>query len=388
MSTGTKLKTLYDGCSDIRAAIKEKDSTLGAGSITTLSDDIRNINNRKYIRLIVKEPITETTTDPDSGEEVENVVGYNYNVVDDRITTTYVGNNKYKNRTDIVAAILPDDITNTSADSFNNCTNLQYVNLNNITTVNSYAFYHCSSLAIDVNLPNLNSIVTGAFSGCGIRSITSLGNITSIPSPSNLYNAPFQDCSNLKTVVLPETLTSVGGRAFSGCSSITSINLPTSLQTINGYAFYNITGVPKTINLPNLTGTLGTGAFYGCGIEKILDLGSITSIGNAASQTTGVFGRNQLTEVWLPSTLTNIGNLAFGSPTGYGNFDLEFIVCKATTPPTLATNAFQNTNSTFKIYVPYSSDHSVLNSYKAATNWSAYESRIYELNQDETIPTT
>ena len=364
MTVATKLKTLYDGCSDIRAAIKEKDSTLGAGSITTLSDDIRNINNRKYIRLIVKEPITETTTDPDSGEEVENVVGYNYNVVDDRITTTYIGNNKYKNRTDIVAAILPDDITNTSADSFNNCTNLQYVNLNNITTLNSYAFYHCSSLKIDVNLPNLNSIVIGAFSGCGIRSITSLGNITSIPSPSNLYNAPFQDCSNLKTVVLPETLTSVGGRAFSGCSSITSINLPTSLQTINGYAF------------------------YGCGIEKILDLGSITVIGNAVSQTTGVFGRNQLTEVWLPSTLTNIGNLAFGSPTGYGNFDLEFIVCKATTPPTLANNAFNNTNSTFKIYVPYSSDHSILNNYQTATNWSTYASRIYELNQDETIPTT
>ena len=364
----SKLDTISDALLDVRETINGFDSTLGNGTVDTLGNDIRTLNNRKYIWKWVNNNGTYELQ-----KEVNN--------------GTAIGNNKYKDRTDIVAVILPDNIIDTSADSFNNCTNLQYVNLNNITTLNSYAFYHCSSLEIDVNLPNLNSIIIGAFSGCGIRSITSLGNITSIPSPSNLYNAPFQDCSNLKTVVLPETLTSVGGRAFSGCSSITSINLPTSLQTINGYAFYGITGVPKTINLPNLTGTLGTGAFYGCGIEKILDLGSITSIGNAASQTTGVFGRNQLTEVWLPSTLTNIGNLAFGSPTGYGNFDLEFIVCKATTPPTLATNAFQNTNSTFKIYVPYSSDHSVLNSYKAATNWSAHESRIFELNEDGSIPT-
>lgn len=364
----SKLDTISDALLDIRETINEFDSTLGNGTVNTLGDDIRTLNNKKYIWKWVNDNGTYELQ-----KEVNN--------------GTVIGNNKYKNRTDIVAVILPDNIVDTSADSFNGCSNLQYINLNNITTVKSHAFYNCSSLEIDVNLPNLSSIAVGAFTGCGIRSITSLGNITTIPNPSTTYNATFQNCSKLKTVVLPETLISIGMRMFNGCSSITSINLPISLQTINGFAFYGVTGVPKTISLPNLTGTLGTGAFYGCGIEKVLDLGSITSIGNASAQNNGVFGRNQLTEVWLPSTLTNIGNLAFGSPTGYGNFDLATVVCKATTPPTLAANAFQNTNSTFSVYVPYSADHSVLNSYKAATNWSAHASRIFELNEDGSIPT-
>ena len=37
-----------------------------------------------------------------------------------------------------------------------------------------------------------------------------------------------------------------------------------------------------------------------------------------------------------------------------------------------------HTQSDCKIYVPYSADHSVLNAYKAANNWSTYADKMVE----------
>lgn len=76
-----------------------------------------------------------------------------------------------------------------------------------------------------------------------------------------------------------------------------------------------------------------------------------------------------LREVTVPDNITNIAANAFA---GVGaTFHME-----PTTPPAMAsTNAFSG-NAT--IYVPYSADHSVLNAYKTATNWSNFANNIFE----------
>ena len=66
---------------------------------------------------------------------------------------------------------------------------------------------------------------------------------------------------------------------------------------------------------------------------------------------------------------------------------LATIVLLPTVPPALANvDAFSNNASGRKIYVPFSEDHSILDAYKTATNWSSYASVIFELNEDGTIP--
>ena len=40
-------------------------------------------------------------------------------------------------------------------------------------------------------------------------------------------------------------------------------------------------------------------------------------------------------------------------------------------------------NNNIKVYVPYSSDHSILEAYKTATNWSTYASLMVEEPQGE-----
>lgn len=94
----------------------------------------------------------------------------------------------------------------------------------------------------------------------------------------------------------------------------------------------------------------------------------ITSIDPKAFQNCNV-----LTKVTLPSTITTISNNAFASA-GVLSYHI-----KAQTPPTLeSTNAFYNISSSCIFYVPYSEDHSILEAYKTATNWSTYADKIQE----------
>lgn len=83
----------------------------------------------------------------------------------------------------------------------------------------------------------------------------------------------------------------------------------------------------------------------------------------------------------LPETTSRIENYCIITCPNLLKF-----VCRATTPPTVpATNAVQFVGAS-RIYVPYSDDHSILDAYKAATNWATYSSRMYELNADGTVP--
>lgn len=73
-----------------------------------------------------------------------------------------------------------------------------------------------------------------------------------------------------------------------------------------------------------------------------------------------------LSSVIIPGNVTIINYLAFSMCTG-----LNSIICEAITPPTLRENAFNGPNSC-PIYVPTAS----VDTYKAASVWSNYASRI------------
>ena len=73
-----------------------------------------------------------------------------------------------------------------------------------------------------------------------------------------------------------------------------------------------------------------------------------------------------ITSLSIPDGTTKIGGYVF-----YNCSSLTSITIKATTPPTLGSSAFDNTNNC-PIYVPAKS----VNAYKTATNWSAYANRI------------
>ena len=175
--------------------------------------------------------------------------------------------------------------------------------------------------------------------------------ITSINIPSGTtkigYNA-FYDCSSLTSVIMPNSITEINRAAFSRCFALSSVTLSENLTIIGENAFQNCNTLTSLV-IPNSVTTIQDSAFYYC---------------------TG------LTSVTLGTGLTALrgsnGNFAYCT-------HLTKIICLATTPPTLGSNTFTETNNC-PIYVPAES----VDAYKAES-WISYKSRIYPIQQVATV---
>lgn len=80
----------------------------------------------------------------------------------------------------------------------------------------------------------------------------------------------FRKCSGLKTVAIPNGLTTIEAGLFEGCSSLSSIIIPNSVTSIEYAAFLGCSGLPD-ITIPNSVISIGGWAFSGCsGITKVI----------------------------------------------------------------------------------------------------------------------
>jgi hypothetical protein len=160
-------------------------------------------------------------------------------------------------------------------------------------------------------------------------------------------------------------VTTLKDSSFMGCTSLKTISLY-NIVTCERYALKNCTSLTIEVNMPNLTGTLYS-VFNGSGITKVVNLGQVTKIEGYNNENNAFARCPNLTEVILPDTLETIGAYAFYSCTA-----LQSVIIEAVVPPSLHATAFDNTNSTFVIYVPDAS----VEAYRGASGWSAYADRI------------
>lgn len=103
--------------------------------------------------------------------------------------------------------------------------------------------------------------------------------------------------SNIKKVIIPEGVISIGSGAFYGCANIESVTLPSTLETIGGSAFYGFTTdgtfSDLTVSFANCKSlkTINDEAFFGCyGIEMLDIPSSVRYIGlNAFTETAAYY---------------------------------------------------------------------------------------------------
>ena len=79
----------------------------------------------------------------------------------------------------------------------------------------------------------------------------------------------FYGCSSLTNITIPDSVTSIGDYAFSGCSSLTNITIPNSVTSIGDYAFEYCT-LLTSIVIPNSVTSMGERMFYGCTSSLII----------------------------------------------------------------------------------------------------------------------
>lgn len=167
-----------------------------------------------------------------------------------------------------------------------------------VTTINSKAFSFCRSLQTVIIPKSVTTIGGNAFDYSSLISISIPESVEFIPSQAFYY------CSDLTSVTISQGVKKIGDEVFRGCDNLTSITIPNSVTTI-GSAFYNCTSL-TSVSLGNgLTSIDGT--FSGCtGLTSITIPESVTNIGS------GTFsGCTGLTSITIPGNVTSIGRSAF-----------------------------------------------------------------------------
>ena len=146
-----------------------------------------------------------------------------------------------------------------------------------------------------------------------------------------LKGQAFENCTALKRITLPDTLTEISHNAFSGCTNLVQVKLPKNLKLIDYYAFSNCSAL-ESIEIPDTTSVILDGAFRFCHQLKSVNIPAslkgispfsftactslemvslpegITSIGDFAFSSCTI-----LSEIQLPSTLEKVGYGAFSS---------------------------------------------------------------------------
>ena len=272
-------------------------------------------------------------------------------------------------------------------------TAISSINLDNVTKFLERAFQLCSNLGI-VNAPSLEDIGATAFASSGITEIVSLGKVTTLKS-SNSSKGTFAGCKKLVKANLTG-ITVFGLYEFNQCTSLAEVIIDWSKVTSIGQnTFNNCTQlVIDNLNLSNLE-SFGQNAFYGVKVKSITSMGGLTSL-PAATGGQQNYGSNAYLEYCcLPDGVANIPQRSFQGYSvlrtlviGSGCTSIEgyivnnckslaTIVCKATTPPALDSNAWYGATAISSYYVPDAS----VDAYKAATNWSNVASKIKPLSE-------
>ena len=223
-----------------------------------------------------------------------------------------VGYGAFK-ETDLVSVTLPETVVELGARAFEGCSNLETVEIlgdNSVSFKYSYEsyesdhFYHgpfdnCSNLKT-VKLPDgMEDICTGAFYGCS--------SLQSINMPANLQRIgdyAFEDCVSLPSAEF-RSLQDVGSRAFRGCSGLQWVKLPDCMHNVGESAFEDCSSL-ASINLPDGIENIGFGAFAGSGLKSVKWPESMTEMSSDMFN-----GCTNLSSVTLGSKLNEISDGAF-----------------------------------------------------------------------------
>ena len=110
----------------------------------------------------------------------------------------------------------------------------------------------------------------------------------------------------LRSVIIPEGVTSIGFAAFTNCISLSSITIPDSVTSIGVGAFYNCINL-SSITIPDIVTTIGQSALDHCtSLSSITIPDSVTSIGVAAFNYC-----TSLSSITIGSGVTSIGERIF-----------------------------------------------------------------------------
>ena len=207
---------------------------------------------------------------------------------------------------------------------------------NGVTSIEESAFQNCSNLT-SITLPDSIRVIRRyAFSNCG-----ALGDVTLPDKVTSIEEHAFENCGSMTKIKLPEELTDLGNHAFQNCTSLTNVVLPEGVTSIPERLFDRCTAL-RSVTIPDGVDRIGEYAFSHCHVLTNLTIpGSVIRIEQSA------FGNCQaLSSIVIPEGVGELQNNAFNACTG---------LTKVTLPDslyTIAQDAFYGCTGLTSVTIP------------------------------------
>ena len=289
----------------------------------------------------------------------------------DGIPLKLISSGAFYNNAMVTSLTLKNPIERIAYRAFCNASNLKNISFYNkgegIDFIDTLAFSDCRSLeSIDLSNSSITEIPKNAFSNC-----TSLKTVKLPPTVTKIADDAFANCKKLEEIqgLSNCKISEIGTDAFAGCYNLKTFDLSSATITALPDSLCNNMYAVTTVRLPKTLTSIGTSALEGCKkLEEINGLSDckLTSIGaNAFASCSALKGVDlskssftalpasafakdtALTSVKLPDSLTEIGEKAF-----VGCGAMEKIDLSNTKLTTIGKNAMAEMNNLMYINLP------------------------------------
>ena len=308
----------FSGCERLRSvAIPDSVTSIGRGAFSHcsgLKSILVAVENKNY------KSVNGLLLSKDGKTLIQGVNG-DVTIPD---SVTSVGAMAFSGRGGLTSVTIPNSVTSIGDQAFSDCSALQSVRIpNSVTSIEDGAFGGCIALQ-RVTIPNsVTSIGERAFGACkdslfdtkihGVKLVDGwavdhadslFGNLD-LTGVRGIGVGAFKGCDMLGSVMIPDSVTSIGERAFCQCSGLKSIFVSAgnkNYKSVNGLLLSKdgktlIQGVNGDVTIPDSVTSIGDHAFSGC---------------------------DRLRRVMIPDSVMCIGDRAFYHCVGLKSFEVDF----------------------------------------------------------------
>ena len=214
-------------------------------------------------------------------------------VIPDSVTS--IGDYAFQGCTSLTSLTLSGSLQSIGMCAFRNCSELTTLRFpDSLQSIGNSAFQYCAKLKRVTFSGGIN-VGSYAFEGCGLRSVVITETGVLAGSPTTFEYKAFSECNNLNGVYISSLATwckasfeiegsnplSFAKNLYLNDDPVTDIVIPDGITKINDYAFYNCSTLNSVV-IPESVTSIGYLAFYCSSLKSVTIPESVVSIGGYA----------------------------------------------------------------------------------------------------------